>query len=109
VEALRWHVDATPDRVHIFLRGEDGRERPVTYGELWNRAAVVAAALRERGVARGDTVALMLRTEEAFFQAFFGALLAGAVPGPMYPPFRADRIEEYSRRPKANGSSRLHE
>ena len=48
----------------------------------------MAAGLRERGVAPGDRVALMLRTEAAFFDAFFGVLLAGGVPVPIYPPFR---------------------
>jgi len=98
VEALRWHADATPDRVHIYLREEDGHERPITYGALWARATAVAAGLRDRGTTPGDRVALMLRTEEAFFAAFFGALLAGGIPVPIYPPFRLDRIEEYARR-----------
>lgn len=98
IDALRWHVEATPERVHIRLREDDGRERAITYGALWDGAAGVAAALGEHGVARGDTVALMLRTEEAFFRVFFGTLLAGAVPVPIYPPVRADRIEEYAHR-----------
>ena len=98
VEVLRWHARANPDRVHILLREEDGAERPITYGALWNGARALAAGLREDGLGRGETVALMLRTEEAFFQAFFGTLLSGGVPVPIYPPFRADRIEEYVRR-----------
>lgn len=40
----------------------------------------------------------MLRTEPAFFTAFFGVLLAGGVPVPIYPPFRLDQLEEYARR-----------
>jgi fatty-acyl-CoA synthase len=98
VDVLRWHAEATPDRVHLHLREDDGRERPVTYGELWRDAAAVAAGLAARQVAPGDRVALLLRTEVAFFQAFFGVLLAGAVPVPLYPPFRADGLEEYARR-----------
>ena len=98
VEALEWHAHASPDRVHIFLRDEDGKERPITYGSLWQRAHAVAVSLRERRLGRGDTVAIMLRTEEAFFHAFFGVLLAGAVPVPIYPPFRRDLIEDYARR-----------
>jgi fatty-acyl-CoA synthase len=38
----------------------------------------------------------MLRTEEDFFSAFFGTLLAGGVPVPIYPPARLDRLEEYA-------------
>ncbi len=98
VEALDWHAQASPERVHIFLRDEDGKEQPITYGSLWQRAQGVAASLRERRIGRGDTVAIMLRTEEAFFHAFFGVLLAGAVPVPIYPPFRRDLIEDYARR-----------
>jgi 1-acyl-sn-glycerol-3-phosphate acyltransferase len=97
-EALRWHVDATPDRVHVYLREESGVERLITYGSLWDDAVSVATALTGRGVERDDTVALMLRTEAPFFSTFFGVLLAGAVPVPIYPPFRADRIEEYAHR-----------
>src|SRR5262249_35691401 len=48
VDVLRWHAEATPDRVHLHLREEDGRERPVTYGGLWRDAAAVAAGLTAR-------------------------------------------------------------
>jgi fatty-acyl-CoA synthase len=98
VEVLAWHADANPDRVHIHLRTEDGREQPITYGSLLARAGAVAAGLRARGLASGDTVALMLRSEPAFFEAFFGVLLAGGIPVPIYPPYRRDRIEEYAHR-----------
>jgi 1-acyl-sn-glycerol-3-phosphate acyltransferase len=110
VEALRWHAERSPERVHIFLGEEHGGERPITYRALWERAVAVSAGLRERKVGPGDSVALMLRTEEPFFAAFFGTLLAGAVPVPIYPPFRADRIEEYARRQLgilANAEARL--
>jgi 1-acyl-sn-glycerol-3-phosphate acyltransferase len=98
VEALRWHAERSPDRVHIFLREDAGTEQPITYGALWTEATRVAAGLRDRGVVPGERVALLLRTELAFFQAYFGILLAGGVPVPLYPPFRADQIEDYARR-----------
>jgi 1-acyl-sn-glycerol-3-phosphate acyltransferase len=96
LEVLDWHVMRHPERVHVVLAGEP--EQSITYGALWQRARGVAAGLRQRRVAPGDSVALMLRTEPAFFEAFFGVLLAGAVPVPIYPPFRRDRIEEYAHR-----------
>jgi 1-acyl-sn-glycerol-3-phosphate acyltransferase len=98
VEVLRWHADTHPERVHIFLRQEGGSETPISYGMLWDRSAAVAAGLRERGFGSGQAVALMLRTESAFFDVFFGILLAGGVPVPIYPAFRLDRIEEYAMR-----------
>jgi 1-acyl-sn-glycerol-3-phosphate acyltransferase len=79
-----------------MLAGEP--DQSITYGALWQRALQMAGGLRERGVAPGDRVALMLRTEAAFFDAFLGVLLAGGVPVPIYPPFRRDRIEEYAQR-----------
>jgi len=98
VEVLAWHAEVDRDRVHILLGTDGGAERPITYGELWQRSQDLAAGLAERGVRSGESVAIMLRTEEAFFRAFFGTLLAGAVPVPIYPPFRLDRLEEYARR-----------
>ena len=98
VDALEWHAERTPDRVHIYLREDDGQETPLTYGDVWREATDVANNLVDRGLGRRDAVALMLRTERAFFSAFFGILMAGCVPVPMYPPFRADRIEDYAQR-----------
>ena len=110
VEALRWHVDATPERQHITLQEDDGHESPITYAKLWQQATRVSGALQARGIGRRATVALMLRTEQDFFFTFFGALMAGAVPVPIYPPFRADRIEEFATRQAAilqNAGARL--
>ena len=110
VEVLHWHAQAHPDRPHVYLRLEDGTEQPITYGQLWRRAVVVAAALRRRGIGRRDTVTIMLRTEESFFPAFFGTLLAGAIAVPIYPPFRVDRIADYAERQAAilsNAGTRL--
>jgi fatty-acyl-CoA synthase len=97
-EVLGLHTEADPERVHIVLSQEDGSERTITYGALQDRAFRVAAGLRARGLPRRASVALMLRTEADFFPAFFGTLLAGGVPVPIYPPVRLDRIEEYARR-----------
>jgi 1-acyl-sn-glycerol-3-phosphate acyltransferase len=97
-EVLRWHAERHPERIHLTLRQEDGSERPLSYGELWASASAVATALVHSGLARGETVALMLRTELGFFSCFFGVLLAGGIPVPLYPPFRLDHLEEYVER-----------
>jgi 1-acyl-sn-glycerol-3-phosphate acyltransferase len=97
-EALKRRALAEPDRSAVFLREDDGEERVVTYGGLWRDAGRIAGALVERGVGRGDTVALMLPTSVDFLRAFQGVLAAGAVPVPIYPPVRLDRLEEYARR-----------
>ena len=71
------------------------RETVLAWGEIHARARRAAAALAARGIAPGDRVAIVLRTEPAFLDAFFGTLLAGAVPVPLYPPVRLGRIDEY--------------
>ncbi|HEY7516582.1 MAG TPA: AMP-binding protein, partial [Vicinamibacteria bacterium] len=100
-ESLFHHALADPDRPTVFLREDDGREETITYGRLWREASLVAGGLRERGVARGDTVALMLPTGLDFLRSFQGILAAGAVPVPIYPPLRLDRLEEYAARQSA--------
>jgi acyl-CoA synthetase (AMP-forming)/AMP-acid ligase II len=96
----------TPDVNGLLARAEahpsgvtfvDLREREIqlTWAEVASRARRAAASLQARGIAPGDRVALVLRTGPFFLDAFFGALLAGAVPVPLYPPVRLGRIPEY--------------
>ncbi len=98
VEVLMQHCHDHPNRPHIYLENEQGEEKIIRYGELLENAKKVAAGLLELGIKNKDTVAIMLPTSEAFFYAFFGVLLAGAVPVPIYPPLRPDKIEEYALR-----------
>jgi 1-acyl-sn-glycerol-3-phosphate acyltransferase len=97
IEAFQWHVERHPDRQHIALLEGDEIHDTLTYAQLWEAAGEVAQGLVARGLKRGDTVALMLPTSSAFFQAFLGAMRIGAVPVPMYPPLRWSEIEEHVR------------
>jgi acyl-CoA synthetase (AMP-forming)/AMP-acid ligase II len=67
--------------------------RPHTFGELWRGASGFAAELLRRGVGGGDRVVVVLPNGPAFFHAFYGAHLAGAVPVPLFPGSGAERIE----------------
>ncbi|HXN65898.1 MAG TPA: AMP-binding protein [Candidatus Acidoferrales bacterium] len=89
------------ERPHLFLYEGDTPLDPVSFGDLYSNSLRVAQGLRERGIVAGDTVSLMLPTGLEFFFCFTGVLLAGAVPVPIYPPFRVDRIEEYAARQSA--------
>ena len=60
--------------------------------------SVPAGHLLHHGLERGDSVALMLPTGRDYFVAFLGALLAGGVPVPIYPPSRPSDIEEHLQR-----------
>lgn len=74
------------------------RETFLTYEEIVERAAAVAGAIQSLGIEPGDPVALVLETGPEFYYAFFGVLLAGGVPMPLYPPVRLGLLDEYHRR-----------
>jgi acyl-CoA synthetase (AMP-forming)/AMP-acid ligase II len=82
------------------LRFVDRAERDAWFGwgEVRERALAVCGGLLDLGLRRGERVALVFPTGIEFFDAFFGTLLAGAVPVPLYPPVRLGRMDEYLRR-----------
>ena len=104
IEVLRYRAKHNAEEAHLLITedGPDGESTStVTFGELHAAAQRLAEELARRGVPVGGRVALMLPTSRAFFISYSGILLAGAVPVPIYPPFRADRIEEYAARQSA--------
>jgi len=104
LDVLRYRAAHDADREHLFItEDEEGKSRDVTltFGELHAAAQRFAAELARRGVPAAGRVALMLPTSRSFFVSYAGVLLAGAIPVPIYPPFRADRIEEYASRQSA--------
>ncbi len=64
----------------------------ISYGELWESAARVAGGLRERGVKRGDRVALRLGNGIDWVLAFFGTQMLGAVVVPVNTRFTEDEV-----------------
>lgn len=72
-------------------------EKRLPWAQVHQRARRMAASLSSLGVQPGDRVAMVLPTGVDFMDAFFGALLAGAVPVPLYPPVRLGRMDEYAR------------
>ena len=98
VDLLDWHVAQHGERVHITLLGEAEHSEDISYRALRAEAQALAAGLLDHGVRSGDRVAIMLPTGRAFFAAFYGALYAGCVPVPLYPPARPSQIEDHMRR-----------
>jgi fatty-acyl-CoA synthase len=76
-------------------------ETKLAHAELYERARRAASGLLARGIAPGDRVAIVAPTSPEFFDGFFGASLAGAVPVPLYPPVRLGRMDEYHARSAA--------
>ncbi len=77
------------------------QETKLAHAELYERARRAAAGIAARGIVPGDRVAVIAATSPEFFDGFFGAVLAGAVPVPLYPPVRLGRLDEYHARTAA--------
>ena len=67
------------DKLAMVWEDWRGSERNVSWGELQDLAAQVANVLRERGVERGDRVAMLLPATPETAAAFFGTWKAGAI------------------------------
>ena len=88
---------ASAARSPNYLTFVDAREAEsaLPFVDLEVRAAKAGASIAALGIEPGDRVALVLPTGAAFMDAFFGTILAGAVPVPLYPPVRLGRLDEF--------------
>jgi 1-acyl-sn-glycerol-3-phosphate acyltransferase len=98
LEALEWHVQAQPQRLHITITDGEQEEARLTYADLARDMAAVAGGLQREGLEPGQAVAIMLPTGRDFFAAYYGTLAAGGVPVPIYPPFRLAQLADHVRR-----------
>lgn len=80
---------AYPDRIAL----RDG-ELTLTFAELYDRALRFAQGLRDRGVHRGDLVALHMPNSIWFPVSYFGVLCAGAIACPVNPAQPAGALKE---------------
>lgn len=98
LDVLNQYQQQLPTQMHICIQDEAGNEEKLTYGDLYAGALSVAKGLQQYHIKPGETISIMLPTCKEFFFAFMGITLAGCVPVPIYPPFRPDQIEEYTKR-----------
>jgi len=84
----------TTDRGLTFV-DEEGKATTVSYRELVRLAQATAAALQADGLKVGDSVALILPDAQDFIVTFYGAMFAGVVPVPLYPPIGLGKIGGY--------------
>ncbi len=98
VDVLQWYTERHADRDHIQLYDDEDTGEVVTYQQLLDRAQAVAAGLQALGVGKQHPVAIMLPTSTDYFYSFFGILLAGCIPVPLYPPARPSQLEDHIRR-----------
>lgn len=80
-----------PDRTAIFHIGESGT-RAWSYGDLKRASDRLANSLRERGVERGDRVAIVLPQCPEVMITHFAAMKLGAIVLPLFTLFGEDAL-----------------
>lgn len=70
---------------------------PITFRELLEHATTVSALLAEKGVARGDRVAILSESMPNWGIAYFAITAMGAVAVPILPEFHADAVHHIIR------------
>jgi long-chain acyl-CoA synthetase len=83
---------AGPDRPFLYERNSGGNWTALGTTEVSARVNAIAAALRDRGIAPGDRVALMSANRVDWILANLGILFAGGVSVPIYATQALDQV-----------------
>jgi fatty-acyl-CoA synthase len=100
-EPLRTVVQALEDAAasnrtgYRFVEEQQNAEPFFTYAGVERATARYGGALQALGLKKGDRVALILPDNQDFVFAFLGALRAGIVPVPIYPPAGLRKLGGY--------------
>src|SRR5438128_2183348 len=70
-------------------------EASFSYTAIERASARYGGALQALGLRKGDRVALILPANEDFVLCFFGAIRAGIIPVPIYPPLGLGQLQAY--------------
>jgi fatty-acyl-CoA synthase len=93
-------IDVLQATSHITHKGYDfldGRleSRPWSFADLNAEADRRAAYFQSLGLNEGDRIAMIVPDGQDFVLTFFGAIRAGLVPVPMYPPLALGKMDSY--------------
>ncbi len=84
------------DRGFTFLGGAaDGTDLVYSFAGLRQEAIKRAHHLRALGLTKGDRVAMVIPDGQEFIPTFLGALWAGLVPVPLYPPLALGKLDAF--------------
>ena len=86
-DLLDWRAARTPDRSWLFFEGDSW-----TLADVASQVESFAVGLAERGVGRGDRVALLLGNRPETLFAWFGANRLGAIAAPLNPALKAPEV-----------------
>ena len=90
--AVQMKAEADPDhRVYTFENPTYG-DREVTHADLWTHSNRLAAYFAERGLGKGDTVAILMRNYPEFIYAMIAAAISGVVLVPIDPRTKGAKL-----------------
>ncbi len=81
-------------RGYSFVQ-RDGSELQFSFDRLRTEAMNRAAHFRAWGLKQGDRLAIILPDGEDFVPTFLGAVWAGIIPVPLYPPLSLGKLDAY--------------
>ena len=73
----------------------DASEASFSFAAVERMSARFGGALQALGLRKGDRVALILPNNDDFVLCFLGAIRAGIVPAPIYPPMALGQLQAY--------------
>ncbi|GAC1597518.1 MAG: hypothetical protein NVS4B10_07260 [Myxococcales bacterium] len=83
-------------RGFTFVGGKGpGEDLVISYHELRTEAMRRGKHLRSLGLSKGDRVALVIPDGQDFIPTFLGAMWAGLVPVPLYPPLSLGKLDAF--------------
>jgi fatty-acyl-CoA synthase len=94
LNAARDAASSITHKGYTFLDGHLN-PRDWSFAEVCNEAKRIGASLQTLGLIQGDRVALALSSPEDFVLTFLGAVSAGVMPVPLYPPLGLGRMGDY--------------
>ncbi|MDC0670174.1 fatty acyl-AMP ligase [Nannocystis radixulma] len=94
-QALDGAAEGRADGGYSHLVQEKDPVKLFSYAETARRARRFGAALQAAGVRAGERVGLILPDSSEFVEAIYGAMYAGAIPVPVYPPMNLGQFEGY--------------
>lgn len=87
-------AEQKPDHLVVTFEGGGVREDETrTYQQLFDNGNRVAAALIDRGMAKGDRFATLVRNHPEFIECMVGASVSGCVVVPIDPRTRGEKLK----------------
>lgn len=88
-ELLEWRAAHSPDEVAFIVD-----DKTYSYAWLLEKSQSFAALLMNENVRKKDRVVILIPNSAAFFVAFYGCILSGAIVVPVFPNAGTERCEQ---------------